>query len=91
MTAYHLQRAVFDVLRAAEAGTGRRSADAYDLTQRERTALECDDLRDMVLLGVHPVLINAYARARGIRRSEYRVMLAGTAPAGGGRPRWRAS
>jgi hypothetical protein len=91
MSAYQLQRAVFDVLRAAEKGAHRPPAGSYDLTPRELSALEGDDLREMALLGVHPVLINAYARACGIPRGEYKQMLAGTSPARGGRPRWRAS
>jgi hypothetical protein len=91
MSAYQLQRAVFDVLRAREKGAGRAPASSYDLTPRELDALEGNDLREMALLGVHPVLINAYARACGIPRGEYKLMLAGTAPASDGRPRWRAS
>lgn len=91
MSAYQLQRAVFDVLRAREKGAERAASGSYDLTPRERDALERDDLREMTLLGVHAVLINAYARACGIPRGEYRLMLAGTSPAAVGRPRWRAS
>lgn len=91
MSAYQLQRAVFDVLRAREKGAERAPAGSYDLTPRELDALEGNDLREMALLGVHPVLINAYARACGIPRGEYKLMLAGTSRRSDGRPRWRAS
>ncbi|ORT56525.1 hypothetical protein [Streptomyces sp. CB03238] len=91
MSAYTLQRAVFDRLRAGERGRPEPSDDGYELSGAERAALLGRDLRALTLLGVHPVLLNAFARSCGITRDGYRAMLTGTASAVEGSPRWRAS
>lgn len=91
MSAYTLQKAVFDRLRASERGQDSPPEDGYELSGTEREALRNRDLRALTLLGVHPVLLNAFARACGITRDGYQLMLTGTAPAVEVSPRWRAS
>jgi hypothetical protein len=84
---YLLQRAVFDRLRQGEAvvlPAGLPEADA--------ALLRAGDLRGLADRGVHPVLINALARALGMTRADYRRLLAAGRPAARkGVARWRAS
>ncbi len=91
MDNYPLQRAVFDRLRAYEAGEPEDPVDGVALTGPQRAALRAADLRALAGYGVHPVLIHSLARATGRSRDEYRVLLVGTGPQLPGRPRWRAS
>jgi hypothetical protein len=84
MGAYQLNRAVFERLRGAESDHG--------LSDAERTALDATDFRALYLLGLHPVLLNAYARSRGLRRDDYRKALEGIDDKGQeATPRWRTS
>ncbi|MEU3526775.1 hypothetical protein AB0E62_23390 [Streptomyces sp. NPDC038707] len=86
---YALQQAVFSRIRAGGAGA---AAVAPQLPEAHAAALADDDLRALSLHGVHPVLLNAFARLTGRSRDDYRGLLAGTRPSAEGvKPRWRAS
>ena len=81
MTAYALQKAMYDYLNpkgrpdapALEADTLRAR---YGLSEAEIRALMEGDVAALYRLGVHPVLLNGYARAR-VPRDRYRAALAG--------------
>lgn len=47
----------------------------FDLTEREANAFLAADVPELYRLGVHPVLLNSYARAR-MSPPEYRSILA---------------
>ena len=47
----------------------------YDLDEREVAAFLSADVAELYRLGVHPVLLNSYARAR-LSPPEYRAILA---------------
>ncbi|QIJ62438.1 hypothetical protein [Streptomyces sp. JB150] len=84
---YPLQRAVFDRLRHGDA-----AAAPAGLAESDAALLRAGDLRGLADRGVHPVLINAFARALGITRADYRRLLAAGRPAAReGVARWRAS
>jgi hypothetical protein len=79
MTAYGLQKAIYDYLNAK----GRPGAPAldpgdlrprYELSEPELRALVEADVAALYRLGVHPVLLNSYARAR-VPRDRYRAAL----------------
>jgi hypothetical protein len=77
---YQLHRCVFDFLRASEVKSGD-SAPAFDsaryeLTDPERHAFEARDVAGLYQLGLHPVLLNAFCRAAGFTRDDYRKVLA---------------
>src|SRR5689334_11133338 len=78
---YQLQRCVWDRLRAGEAnsrsnGNGSHfDARGYDLTDEERQAFETRDVAALYRLGLHPVLLNAFCRASGYSRDDYRKAL----------------
>lgn len=102
MSQYQLQKLVYDFLNGrvgaapgvrAGAGGDRGGPDptGYDLTEEEQAAARTADVRRLYQLGVHPVLINAFARAMGYQRTDYAGMLADLAPKTEGRPRWRSS
>lgn len=78
MSLYQLHRAVWDQLRAGEVGSSAaREFDVarYDLTEQERSSLENHDVAALYRLGLHPVLLNGYARATGLSRDDYRGVL----------------
>ncbi|HLL37319.1 MAG TPA: hypothetical protein VK545_26280 [Streptomyces sp.] len=84
---YLLQRAVFDRLRQGEAAVLPAG-----LPESDAALLRAGDLRGLADRGVHPVLINAFARALGMTRADYRRLLAAGRPAARkGVARWRAS
>jgi hypothetical protein len=84
---YLLQRAVFDRLRHGEAAVLPAG-----LPESDAALLRGGDLRGLADRGVHPVLINAFARALGMTRADYRRLLAAGRPAARkGVARWRAS
>jgi len=83
LSAYLLNRAVFDRLRGVESESA--------LSDDERRAVDKPDFRALYLLGLHPVLLNAYARSRGLRRDDYRKQLEGLAATEEVTPRWRTS
>lgn len=80
MGLYTLQKAMYDYLNprdrpgapALEAGILR---ERYGLADPEIAALLEGDVAALYRLGVHPVLLNSYARAR-IPRDRYRAALA---------------
>lgn len=102
MSQYQLQKLLYDFLNGrvgaaagvrAGAGGDRAVPDStgYDLTSDERAAASGADVRSLYLLGVHPVLINAFARAMGYQRTDYARMLQDLEPQMEARPRWRSS
>ena len=102
MSQYQLQKLLYDFLGGrVPAASGVRAGPSgdragpdpagYDLTDEERAAASGADVRRLYLLGVHPVLINAFARAMGYQRTDYASMLADLEPEGEARPRWRSS
>jgi hypothetical protein len=99
---YQLQKLLYDFLNGrvgaapgvrAGAGGDRGGPDptGYDLTEEERAAASGADVRSLYQLGVHPVLINAFARAMGYQRTDYASMLKDLEPRTEARPRWRSS
>lgn len=81
MPAYALQKAMYDYLNprgrpdapSLDAATLR---ERYGLAEPEVAALLAGDVAALYRLGVHPVLLNSYARAR-VPRDRYRAALAG--------------
>ena len=93
MSSYQLQKLIYSYLREVEESPERsdvRTA-GYDLTDAEREAVEKTDIRALYELGVHPVLLNSYARAMGFARQDYRKLLDGAGTQQGGTPRWLKS
>jgi hypothetical protein len=99
---YQLQKLLYDFLngRVAPAAGVRAGRDGdragpdpagYDLTPDEQAAASRADVRRLYQLGVHPVLINAFARAMGYQRADYAVMLKDLEPRREATPRWRSS
>jgi hypothetical protein len=90
---YQLHRCVFDYIRSGEAGSGNArpifDLRHYDLTDLERTAFEAKDVAALYKLGLHPVLLNAFCRASGYSRDEYRKVLAEFADQDDRKGRWR--
>jgi hypothetical protein len=90
---YQLQKLVYDYLH--EAGTASErpplSTDGYELTGEERAAVEAADIRGLYQLGLHPVLVNAFARAMGYQRDDYAKMLSDLEREPEVTPRWRSS
>lgn len=90
MSAYQLQKLIYDYLHAAQGEQGDQVVvDDYDLDPAERQAFEGRDLRALYQLGVHPVLFNAYARSNGFSRDEYRNLLQDLDRPSTEVPRWR--
>jgi hypothetical protein len=89
---YQLHRCVWDSIRAAEVSSGPgRSFDAnrYDLTTEERKAFDEKDIAELFRMGLHPVLLNAFCRASGYSRDEYRGVLQVFAGQEQRRARWQ--
>ena len=93
MSQYQLQKLVYDYLR--EAGTASERppivTDGYDLTGEEQAAVEAADIRGLYQLGLHPVLVNAFARVMGYQRDDYAKMLSDLDRPPEVTPRWRSS
>ncbi|MDT3396532.1 hypothetical protein RKE29_07735 [Streptomyces sp. B1866] len=85
---YLLQRAVFDRIRQ-----GAGAAVPPDLPESDAALLRAGDLRGLAERDVHPVLINAFARALGITRDDYRRLLTadGRGTSRKAAARWHAS
>jgi len=90
---YQLQKLVYEYLRKAGTASERPplATGGYDLTGEERAAVEAADIRQLYQLGLHPVLVNAFARAMGHQRDDYAKMLADLERAPEVTPRWRSS
>lgn len=90
MSAYQLQQFLFDQLgRWAVDADSRLDPDGYELAPAEAAAVADNDIAALHQLGVHPVLLNAWCRATGYSRDEYRRLLAPYRRPGGARaPRW---
>jgi hypothetical protein len=91
---YQLHRCVWDYLRASATGGTNHSyrrvdASRYSLTDQERDAFERRDIAALYQLGLHPVLLNAFCRALGVSRDDYRRALAGLATPVHGKGRWQ--
>jgi len=70
---------VWDFVRAGQVSSGNAAAfdpGHYDLTAEEREAFESRDVAGLYRLGLHPVLLNGFARASGYGRDDYRKLLA---------------
>ena len=93
MSQYQLQKLIYDYLRQAGTATERPqiSTEGYELTAAERAAAEAADIRELYQLGLHPVLVNAFARAMGYQRDDYAKMLADLEQEPEVTPRWRSS
>ncbi|HSE94335.1 MAG TPA: hypothetical protein VLD61_00495 [Methylomirabilota bacterium] len=81
MRGYALQKAIYDFLNPrgrpdAPALAPDALRDRYGLGPTEIAALVEGDVAALYRLGVHPVLLNSYARAR-VPRDRYRTALAG--------------
>ncbi len=91
MSLYQLHRCVYDYTRASGVSSGTTAefdTDRYDLTEQERRAFETRDVASLYRLGLHPVLLNAFCRAVGFGRDEYRKLLEPFAEAEPRRGRW---
>lgn len=98
MSLYQVQQCLFDNLRVLEkAPPGERPAIAttnYELTDDERRAVQDGDVDAFSVMGVHPVIINAYCRSQGYKRADYRPLFktaAATAASTTRRGRWQTS
>jgi hypothetical protein len=93
MSTYTLQQYLFDQLGrwADEPGTALDPA-PYELTHEEHVAMTTNDIAVLHGMGVHPVLLNAWCRATGHTRDDYRRLLAPYRRPDDERvPRWRSS
>jgi hypothetical protein len=78
MSLYQLHRCVYDFIRASgvSSGTGAEfDSSRYDLTDAERAAFTDRAVPDLYRMGLHPVLLNAFCRAVGFTRDDYRKQL----------------
>jgi hypothetical protein len=93
MSLYQLHRCVFDFIRSGEAKSGNArpvfDVSRYELTEPERTAFEDRDVGALYQLGLHPVLLNAFCRATGYTRDDYRKVLSAFAKPDERKGRWR--
>jgi hypothetical protein len=93
MSAYALQQYLFDQLARWSTEPGAvLEVQPYELAPAEAAAVAANDIAGLSRLGVHPVLLNAWCRATGHTRDDYRVLLAPLRTLHEGRtPRWRSS
>lgn len=94
MSRYQLQQCLFDHLRRLEepdttARPDEVLVEGYDLTDEERTALTAGDVAAFHTHAVHPVLINAFCRANGWKRADYRVLFPAGSDIVSGETRWQ--
>jgi hypothetical protein len=78
MSLYQLHRCVYDFIRASGVSSGSGAefdSSRYDLTDQERAAFQDRAVPDLYRMGLHPVLLNAYCRAVGFTRDDYRKQL----------------
>lgn len=81
MSTYQLNKAIYHYLSPRADGQRlplEREAlmQRFELSAEELDAVLCADIRQLSLLGVHPVLLNSFARARQVPREQYRSALA---------------
>ena len=94
MSLYQLHRAIFDDVespaRSAAARHRLSTSAATTLTDDERKSIESRDIAALYVMGLHPVLLNGFARASGYSRDDYRAILApyATTPEAG-KGRWQ--
>jgi hypothetical protein len=90
---YQLHRCVWDFIRAGQVSSnntgGHFDARKYDLTAEELRAFETRDPAALYRLGLHPVLLNAFCRASGYTRDDYRKVLSQFATVETGTARWQ--
>jgi hypothetical protein len=84
VAAYALQKAIHDYLNPKGRGVApplerETLRTRYGLSEPEVEAILGADVAALYRLGVHPVLLNSYARAR-VPRDRYRAALASLAP-----------
>ena len=92
MSLYALHRAVYDFIRAGQSSDSpTRSFDVngYDLTEDERKAFQSQDVAALYQMGLHAVLLNAFCRAIGFGRDEYRKILEPFGTGEAKRGRWQ--
>jgi hypothetical protein len=79
MSLYQLHSAIYRYLNPREGAPVPLDRDAvrqrFELTDREADAFVDADVPELYRLGVHPVLLNSFARAR-MNPAEYRAILA---------------
>jgi hypothetical protein len=80
---YQLHKAIYTYLHtpASERASfdGPALRERFELTDAEAAAFQGTDIVALTRLGVHPVLLNSYARARRIPRDAYLAALRATA------------
>jgi hypothetical protein len=89
---YQLHRCVYDFVRSGQTGSGPAQpfdVNRYELTDDERKSFESKDVAALYQLRLHPVLLNAYCRAIGFDRDEYRKLLEPFAAPEEGKGRWQ--
>jgi hypothetical protein len=89
VSGYQLHRCVYDWVRAGETGDAGFDVARYELTDVERSAFEDRDVARLYRLGLHPVLLNRFARAAGYARDDYRQALEPYATPDTRRGRWQ--
>jgi hypothetical protein len=71
---------VWDYVRASAVSSSNAGThfdeSKYDLTEEDFKAFEAKDVASLYRLGLHPVLLNAFCRASGYTRDDYRKVLA---------------
>jgi hypothetical protein len=94
MSLYQLHRCAYDFVRASGVSSGTASefdSSRYDLTDEERTAFETRAVPVLYRMGLHPVLLNAFCRAVGFTRDDYRKQLEPFAEPETRRGRWSSA
>jgi hypothetical protein len=92
VSVYAVQQCLFDQLRRWSDAPGTPVAtDGYELADDERAAVAANDIGGLYALGVHPVLLNAWCRATGYTRDDYRRLLEPYGVPTTEEPRWRTS
>jgi hypothetical protein len=82
LSVYQLNRAIYNWIRAGEVNSGEQAdgrvgfdVSSYELSPEERKAFDGKDIGALYQLGLHPVLVNRFARAAGYARNDYRRIL----------------
>ena len=82
MSLYQLHKAIYTYLNTPEADRsaldGPELRERFELTDEEAGAFAQTDIVALTRLGVHPVLLNSYSRARHMPRDAYRAALRAT-------------